>query len=290
MAHQLVYSTAPTRTNPVALNSATVSGDIYPFVIPDGAVSQVRFYLDGVLRQVENTGPYDFAGSDPQVPANAAPFDTTTVSDGIHEIRAEVDSAGTQVLTASFLVSNGAPPPPPTPETGGNTSMRSAVQGSGTVNIRSEHPGPTRLVFSTPQSFKPGDYVAVTVPGYPSRFRFTIDFGSGTEWQAKEPTTLDQSGLTSWFRSNPQPGRGRGGSRFVASAKHYLYVSPLDQNGTPDWYTYVDTTIPEKGYHPYTRDRWTGQMWLGKDGTRYDTVKLIEDVRTRVDNLDGLVA
>lgn len=170
------------------------------------------------------------------------------------------------------------------------TSMRTSVAGSGTVNINgSLYPAPARLFFSTPQAFKPGEYISVNVPGFADWFRFTIEYGEGTVWQAREATTQVGTGY-GWNRSDPSSSRVRGTSKFVPNAKHYLYVSNLDDSGNPDWYTYVDTVDPEKGRHPYTGDVWSGFMRKGRDGTRYSTVGLIEDVATRVDNLDGLVA
>jgi hypothetical protein len=67
-----------------------------------------------------------------------------------------------------------------------------------------------------------------------------------------------------------------------------LYVSPIDHNGNPDWYTYVDTLFPEKGVHPYTRDRWTGQMWLAAEGAPVTVGLLVRDLAGRVSDLDAL--
>lgn len=168
--------------------------------------------------------------------------------------------------------------------------MRSAVAGPGTVQIRGgQAPAPARLIFSVSQDFKPGDYVAVPVPGV-GTYRFTIASGAELQWQAKEAATIDQAGFTGWFRSDVSKARDRGGARFVPNANHYLYVSPLDHNGNHDWYAYVDTTIPEKGVHPYTRDLWSGQVWRAANGARYDEVKLVADDHSRLDDLDGLVS
>jgi hypothetical protein len=38
---------------------------------------------------------------------------------------------------------------------------------------------------------------------------------------------------------------------FVPNAAHFMYRSPVDQAGQPDWYFYFDTVFPEKGLHPY---------------------------------------
>ena len=76
----------------------------------------------------------------------------------------------------------------------------------------------------------------------------------------------------------------------VSRANHFLYVCPFNEAGVPDWYTYIDTVYPIRGRHPYTKDRWTGQSWLGDDvPVNTDPIKLIPDVGKRLEALDGLL-
>lgn len=110
---ELMLSPSPDRSNPMALNGATVVGDIYVFVPDLGNVSQVRFYLDnpqatGTPTQTENLAPYDLAGGSS---TQAQPFDTTTLADGSHTLTAEVVTTdnGTHVLSDFFSVANDTP-------------------------------------------------------------------------------------------------------------------------------------------------------------------------------------
>ncbi len=113
----IVFSNQANRTNPIPLDGAQVIASIYPFLVPETGVVQVRFYLDDPAAsaapvQTENTPPYDFAGGTAN---SAVPFDTASLADGIHTITAEVDrSAGnTEIVHATFevlgLAGNDAP-------------------------------------------------------------------------------------------------------------------------------------------------------------------------------------
>jgi len=68
----------------------------------------------------------------------------------------------------------------------------------------------------------------------------------------------------------------------------FLYVSPLDQSGVFDWYTYVNSVLPVNGKHPYTRDRWTGQSWIADDKHPTEDGVLVADTANRIAALDSL--
>ncbi|MGH8984928.1 MAG: BACON domain-containing protein, partial [Acidimicrobiia bacterium] len=109
-AYELLVSSSPDRSNPVALAGETVSGDVYVFVAPEEGVAAARFWLDdpdrsGAPVQTEGSPPWDFAGGDAQ---QADPFDTNTVADGSHTITAELDleGGGVEVVSAAFAVAN----------------------------------------------------------------------------------------------------------------------------------------------------------------------------------------
>ncbi len=104
------------RTDPVSLEGAVIYGEVYPFVdplFPEGFESfgTVSFYLDGVHFHTEYAAPYDFVSGGVEK-ANQA-WDTTTVEDGTHVIRAEAMRSGQAPLVAevTFTVSNESPPP-----------------------------------------------------------------------------------------------------------------------------------------------------------------------------------
>ena len=65
----LQLSASPDRSSAVALDSESVSEDIYVFATPDTDVSQVSFYLDdpgmsGAPFSIDDSVPFDFAGTD----------------------------------------------------------------------------------------------------------------------------------------------------------------------------------------------------------------------------------
>ena len=108
--YSLLFSSSPDRSGPASLADKTVSGNIYVFTSPDSEVFRVRFYLDnpdmtGTPRRVESTAPYDFAGG---TVSTANPFNSATLTDGVHTVTAAVDltGGGTEVVHASFTVSN----------------------------------------------------------------------------------------------------------------------------------------------------------------------------------------
>ena len=79
---------------------------------------------------------------------------------------------------------------------------------------------------------------------------------------------------------------------FVAGARHFLYIAPVDAAGNPDWYVYVDTLFPEAGVHPYTKDRWAGSVRVTSDGGVYPSQQgvgtFVADIAKRVGDLDSL--
>lgn len=115
--YAVVYSTSPDRSNPVALDGASVSGSIYAFTTPETDAEQVMFSLDGTHVQTEGLAPYDFAGTGD---SDAYPWNTAEVSDGEHTIEAEISltNGSTETVSATFIIDNGngGSEPEPTPE------------------------------------------------------------------------------------------------------------------------------------------------------------------------------
>ena len=168
------------------------------------------------------------------------------------------------------------------------STVRQLVAGSGTITYNANG-----LVFSQSQSFKEGTQIYI-----PSAFptRYTIKGGSGTVWQPFQPIYVGQAS-GAFYCSDPSTSRARGGSgstmgEFVAGATHFVYVSVVDDSGNPDWYLYVDTLFPEKGVHPYTKDRWTGASRVTSDGGLYPGEQGVgtfgPDIAKRVGALDNL--
>jgi hypothetical protein len=179
------------------------------------------------------------------------------------------------------------------------TSMRAMVSGSGTVTLAYLAAKPWRLTFSTAQSFRRGEAVAIanmTDSGMNLTYGvLTIAFGAGTEWVAHQRCIFTNYGLMNsqtFYRTDTSTARTRGGGlgvphRFIPGAQHFLYVSPLDQSGVFDWYTYVDTVFPVNGRHPYTRDRWSGLSWIADDKHPTEDGVLVADTANRIAALDA---
>ncbi|MFQ5879009.1 MAG: fibronectin type III domain-containing protein, partial [Dehalococcoidia bacterium] len=108
-AFNLLVSSFPDRSSAVPLEGASVMDGIAVFVSPDTGITQVRFYLDGILHQTENKIPWDFKGTASNGAAKL--YDTTQLADGLHTISAEIDlsAGGTEVVSSTFTVANNAP-------------------------------------------------------------------------------------------------------------------------------------------------------------------------------------
>jgi VCBS repeat-containing protein len=110
----LRFSTSNLRTAPVLLDGATVSGSIAVFVPTSTDIDRVDFFLNdptmsGARRQVERSAPWDFGGT--ATGDRATMFSTRTLADGPNTITARVvlRNGTTQVVTATFTVSNPRP-------------------------------------------------------------------------------------------------------------------------------------------------------------------------------------
>jgi glucose/arabinose dehydrogenase/N-acetylneuraminic acid mutarotase len=108
---QLWLSGSPDRSNPVLLDGRTVSGNIYVFTSNSAGISAVRFFVDdpgmtGSPRRVDLLAPWDLGGEGSL--GVAPPFDTRTLSNGVHRITAAIDrmDGTTTVVTAQMTVNN----------------------------------------------------------------------------------------------------------------------------------------------------------------------------------------
>lgn len=102
----ILYSQEADRDPAHGLDGAVVTGNLYVFVPAAPGITQVRFSLDGQLRQTENQVPWDFAGGSA---AAANPLDTRSLTSGTHEILAEIslDTGQSVAAVAGFVVNNG---------------------------------------------------------------------------------------------------------------------------------------------------------------------------------------
>jgi hypothetical protein len=114
-AATLLVSTSPTRSSPIPLAGAVLTGSVYIFT-SDGTstanptgVSSVSYWLDdtamtGTPTHVEHYTPYDFVGTADD--GTAEPWNTSSVVSGTHTITQSVlpTSGSAQVNTATFTV------------------------------------------------------------------------------------------------------------------------------------------------------------------------------------------
>lgn len=104
---ELMVSRSSTRSDPVPLEGAVLTGEVYVFLAGAQDAEKVRFWLDdpsatGRPRRTESNPPYDFVGGDVET---ARAWNTSQVGDGVHSITAVIDSPfGQRSVTGTFSV------------------------------------------------------------------------------------------------------------------------------------------------------------------------------------------
>jgi glucose/arabinose dehydrogenase/N-acetylneuraminic acid mutarotase len=113
--HNLMVSLAPNRSGAVNLEGQVVGDNIYVFTSPAADTKKVRFFVDdpgmnGTPFFIEKGAPFDLMGSTNNG-ATANPFDTLTLSEGVHNVTASLTllDSTTEVISANFSVSNNQP-------------------------------------------------------------------------------------------------------------------------------------------------------------------------------------
>ena len=112
----ILVSLSPDRSGAVSLDGETVRGEIFVFTDTDDSVDSVSFYINGNFVNDEGVSPHDLAGTAPGTPGArpAHPFDTFGLPNGLHSVRAEVDTGDSVVVVeADFIVDNATEPPSP---------------------------------------------------------------------------------------------------------------------------------------------------------------------------------
>ena len=105
----VVFSATSDRSDPMALEGATVDGDVFVFTTPVTDVVSVEFYVDdpamsGTPLTTDATAPFDLVGGDA---TTALAFDTETLSDDQHNVTARIiTTAGATTVEADFTVDN----------------------------------------------------------------------------------------------------------------------------------------------------------------------------------------
>lgn len=175
-AYELRMSKTSDRASAVSLDGQTVAGQIYAFTTPDTGVKSVSFFLDGATTAYKTEGvkPYDLAGT--AANGSALPFNTASLSDGIHTLRATITtytSPTPENVTAQFTVSNTATPPPSLKFSPASTAF-SATAGS--------NPPAQSAALSTSN-------------GSATTYGITVSYGAGSNagWLTAAPTSLASS-------------------------------------------------------------------------------------------------
>lgn len=113
---KLVNSVNIDRSNYSALAGAAIKGDNYVFLMPEEAISTVNFYLDDVFIKYQSKPPYDAYGAlGSQGELDPYPFDTSTVTPGLHTIKAEITLLDGRMISiaSSFTVIDTSKPGAP---------------------------------------------------------------------------------------------------------------------------------------------------------------------------------
>lgn len=166
ITYYFAYSTSQNRSSPVALDGKTVSGSIYPILLPTTNVTSVRFWIDDntAAARSESSAPYDLIGGEiVSGEDRALPFDLTKLTNGPHKVTAVVThSLGESTIVANFTVTGGivVNPVDTTAPTTSVTSPTASQQLSGTVNLTanaSDSVGVTKVEFYVDGALKGND-------------------------------------------------------------------------------------------------------------------------------------
>ncbi len=237
------------------LAGAVLVGEVYISVEPPVGIERVRFYLDDPRAesayQVEENAPFDFNGGTSTAPS---PWDTGSVSDGVHTIGAEVEltGGGAIVLDSDFRVLNQSPSLTFSPgsvtrsftldEPGSSTvDVELAATDGGTGTFTLVHDGGSWLTIKSktgkfPGSVSitidstgldPGAYqaaVTASADGYPSRnLGVLLTVSSGADGYA---ASLTQNGITWTFDAEYAVGQYVNGDWYVVGPVTVDSVSP----------------------------------------------------------------
>lgn len=167
----------------------------------------------------------------------------------------------------------------------------SQVNGTGTMSISGSAGKPALISFSATQFFYRGETVRAVATGQ----SYTVAFGADTKWYSMQPFIEGVTNVA--FRRTAQDvSTWRGGAvglgmYWCPNARYYLYRDWFDHNVNPDGYYFWDTTVPINKMHPYSRTKWSGQSWMGKnEATQIISISSgpTPDLANRVASLDSL--
>ncbi|CAN5906641.1 hypothetical protein BH24DEI2_BH24DEI2_19310 [soil metagenome] len=111
----LLVSRSSRRLDAAPLVGQNVDGKVHMFLVPKQAVQQVAFFMDDEPVTVERYPFFDLGST--ALDGSSRPFDTATLANGKHELRAIIThlSGNRDEVTATFTVGKAAKPDAPAP-------------------------------------------------------------------------------------------------------------------------------------------------------------------------------
>ena len=186
---RLAVSLNPDRSSAVRLDGSTVRGKIYVFVRNSRAIAKVDFYLDdrsgtGQPVRTETSPPFDFAGT--AANGTAVPYDTVTLTNGSHSIRAVLtwSNGSTSSRRGTFTVANKDVTTTPTTAP---TSTTTAAPAPTTTTTAPAPPATTTAppATSVPTTASP----TTTATGSPTSSTTTLPAPNGS-WPSSPPAKI----------------------------------------------------------------------------------------------------
>jgi hypothetical protein len=193
---RLAMSLNPDRSNAARLDGSTVKGKIYVFVRDARTLTKVEFYLDSTWltappTRTDTIPPFDFAGT--AANGTALPYDTTTLVDGSHRIRAVLTWSSGAIASrrADFTVNNDGvttPTTPPTttpPTTTEPTTTPPTTTEPTTTEPTTTEPTTTEPTTTQPTTTQP----TTTLPSAPPTSTTALPIPTGS-WPSSPPAKI----------------------------------------------------------------------------------------------------
>lgn len=127
---ELLVSTSSDRSNPVPLEDAFVSGNVFVFLSPPNGVDIVTFTVPGYGEKTDSAAPFDALGTGPE--GNAKPLRTDRMPAGVNTLSSHVVFEDGSTATVAATFTNGAPPTTTTPP---DTTTTTTPPGSTTTTV-----------------------------------------------------------------------------------------------------------------------------------------------------------
>lgn len=204
----LLASYSPDRSNPFALDGATLGGTVYVFADLSANEGPVYFDLDGTRIQRERFVPFDARGGSV---SKANPWDTTGLADGVHVLKVQYASGSHEV---QFTVANDGPvtaaPSKPTEVAPAPTTTTTTAPKPTTTTTTAPKPtttteapapsasgGSTHLVIDRDRVvmnalvLRPGDTIE-----FRNGARLIFENGGYADWQGTPTSTWSNDGKT----------------------------------------------------------------------------------------------